>query len=107
MRCLAKYFEVGGSYYQLNLSSLAAFEHMARRWQLIMEAHAESPHQPDYESADYFAGARTEKMGVAPRIEVVRRLQMNDDAEVKKQLTKVRELRTAPAAKAKAEPRKP
>ena len=63
---MAKHVEVGGSYDQLNLASLAVFEHMARRWQLIMEAHAENPYQPDYEAADYFAGARAEKMGVAP-----------------------------------------
>ena len=54
--------------YQLNLASLAVFEHMARRWQLIMEAHADNPFQPDYEAADYFAGTRTERMGVAPEL---------------------------------------
>ena len=66
MRCLAKFVEVGGSYAQLNLASSAVFEHMARRWQLIMEAHAEKPYKPDYEDCDYFAGTSTEKMGVFP-----------------------------------------
>jgi hypothetical protein len=106
MRCLAKYFEVAGSYDQLNLSSLAVFEHMGRRWQLIMEAHSENPNQPDYESAEYFAGTRTEKMGVAPELKSYVARQMKDDAEVKKQLTKTRELRSTPFAKAKAEPAK-
>ena len=87
MRCLAKQFDVGGSYDQLNLASLAVFEHMARRWQLIMEAHADHPYQPDYEAADYFAGTRAEKMEVAPELKTLVALQMRGDAEAVDQNT--------------------
>ena len=71
-----------------------------------MEAHSDNPVQPDYESADYFAGTRAEKMGVAPELKSYVARQMKDDAEVKKQLTKTRELRTTPFLKTKAEPGK-
>ena len=78
----------------MNLAGLACFEHMARRWQLIMEAHHEDPIKPDYDSAMYFTEEAHEKTGVSPALKSHVAKQMRDDAEVKKQLGKVRELRT-------------
>ena len=102
LRTLAKYIEVGGSYDQLNLASLAVFEHIARRWQVIMEAHADNPTAPDYD-ASYISGAYMEKAVVAVlRAHVAR--EMKAEAEVKKTLTKVRELRPE---RPKAPPAKP
>ena len=67
MRSIAKYLEPGGgSYDQVNLAGLACFEHMARRWQLIMEAHKKDPTKPDYDSAVYFVEEAHEKTGVPP-----------------------------------------
>ena len=43
MRALARIIEVAGCYDQVNVAGLASFELIARRWQVIMEAHAESP----------------------------------------------------------------
>ena len=39
LKSLARIMETGGSYDQLNLASLGSFELVARRWQLILEAH--------------------------------------------------------------------
>ena len=94
MRSIAKYLEAGGSYDQVNLAGLACFEHMARRWQLIMEAHHEDPIKPDYDSAMYYTEEAHEKTGVSPALKAHVAKQMRGDAEVKKQLGKVWELRT-------------
>ena len=94
LRSLAVYIEAAGSYDQLNLASLASFEHMSRRWQVIMEAHAENPTQPDYDAAAFITGEYLEKGGVAPELKAHVAKQMRDEAEVRKQLGKVRELKT-------------
>ena len=65
-----------------------------------MEAQAEPPHHPDYDAAEYMTGANTQKHAVAPELRAHVARQMRDDAEVKKQLAKVRELKGAPSAKA-------
>ena len=57
-----------------------------------MEAHAESPTSPNYDAADYLSGAYAEKTGVAPALRAHAAKQMRDDAEVKQQLGKVREV---------------
>ena len=93
LRSLARYIETGGTYDQLNLASLASYEMMARRWQVIMEAHADDPTRPDYEAATYITGAYLEQAGVAPNLRSHVAKEMRDAAEVKKQLGKVRELK--------------
>ena len=95
MRSLAEYFETAGCYDQLNLAALAHMELLARRWQVIMEAHQENPTAPDYDAADYMSGAHAKKHGVCPALRAHAARLMKDDAEVKKQLSKVRELRPA------------
>jgi hypothetical protein len=51
LRCLAEILEVAGTYDQLNLASLACFETLARRWQMILDAHARNPLAPNYEAS--------------------------------------------------------
>ena len=102
LRCVAEVVESAGCYDQMNLASLASFELLARRWQLILEAHSRNPGSPDYDGSEYFEGLEKKKFGVAPslREHVARR--MRDDAEIEKQKTKARELRSTPNAGAKA-----
>ena len=70
-----------------------------------MEAHAADPGRPDYDAADYLGGAYAEKGGIDPKLRAHAARVMKDDAEVRKQLGKVRVLkgaaRTAPKAPAK------
>ena len=53
---------------------------------------------PDYDTAEYMIGVSDPRHGVAPELRAHVAKLMRDDAEVKKQLTKVRELRGAPKA---------
>ena len=46
LRCLAEIIETGGCYDQLNMGSLACFELIARRWQLIISAHSKNAAVP-------------------------------------------------------------
>ena len=98
LRCLAKIIEVAGCYDQLNLASLGCFELVARRWQVLMEAHADNPASPDYDAAAYISGAYLEKAVVAPSLRAHVAKEMRAEAEVKTHLGKVRELRGAPKA---------
>ena len=102
LRCVAEVVESAGCYDQMNLASLASFELLARRWQLILEAHSRNPGSPDYDGSEYFEGLEKKRFGVAPslREHVARR--MRDDAKIEKQKTKAREFRTTPNAGAKA-----
>ena len=108
MRVLAETFEMGGCYDQLNLGSLASFELLARRWQLIMEAHSADASKPSYDASDYFGGTLKKKFAIAPTLTSHVATLMKDDAEIEKQRTKVRDLRgpARPQAKGQGAPKK-
>ena len=93
LRCLAEIFETGGSYDQLNLSSLACFELADRRWQLIMSAHSKSAAVPDYDGSECFEGIEKKRFGIAPSLTEHVACKMKDEAEIEKQRSKIRELR--------------
>ena len=67
LRCIAEVVESAGCYDQMNLASLASFELLARRWQLILEAHSRNPGSPDCDGSEYFEGVE-QKFGVAPPV---------------------------------------
>ena len=95
LRSLARILETGGSYDQLNLAALGSFELIARRWQLILEAHRENAAVPSYEASDYFSGLER-GVGIAPALSAHVAKVMKEEAEVEKQRSKVRELRGPP-----------
>ena len=56
MKNLAKILETSLLYDQLNVTSLAAFEHLSRRFQLILAAHANDSLNPVYAGAEFYGG---------------------------------------------------
>jgi hypothetical protein len=96
LRVLAEVMEKGGSYDCLNVASLASFELIARRWQLILEAHSSNPLYPDYEGHDLYTGLER-STGIAPQLTRHVATKMKDEAEVHKQRNKARESRGLPS----------
>ena len=91
LRCLAEIIEVAGTYDQLNLASLACFETLARRWQMILDAHARNPLAPNYEASEYYSGSRRGRHGIAPSLSAHVARVMKDESEIEKQRSKARE----------------
>ena len=56
LKNLAKILETSLLYDQLNVTSLAAFEHLSRRFQLILAAHANDSLNPVYAGAEFYGG---------------------------------------------------
>ena len=56
LRSIAKTLGTALVYDQLNICALASFEHIARRWQVIVSAHARDALNPNYYGAEHFAG---------------------------------------------------
>eukprot|EP00971_Amphidinium_carterae_P330079 6462931-Amphidinium_carterae.3 len=103
LRALAEIMEYGGCFDQLQLCNLVSFELVARRWQLILEAHSSDPQAPSYASAEYFSGLEHQKFGVSPELTGHIARKMKDDAMVATQKDKVQHGR--PGAKAKGDPK--
>jgi hypothetical protein len=95
MRVLAEIFEYAVSYDQNSVASLASFEILAWRWQLLLTAHEVNPLPPDYGGSEYFDPLGASKGEVAPQLQRTGAKQMRDDAEVQTQRSKARELRSA------------
>ena len=55
LRVLGETLQAAGSYDQLNLGGVAAFEIVARRVQLITEAYS-NPQKPDWDTTKFFSG---------------------------------------------------
>ena len=91
LRCLAEILEVASTYDQLSLASLACFETLARRWQMILDAHARNPLAPNYEASEYYSGSRRGRHGIAPSLSAHVARVMKDESEIEKQRSKARE----------------
>ena len=76
---------------QLNAPNLASAEILARRWQLIKEAHRLCPSNPDYSSSDFFMGWKHRKVGVAQDLSKFVADQVKDETARMKELRKGRE----------------
>ena len=78
---------------QLNLPALQSAELVARRLQLIEEAHRIAPGAPDYSSADHFMGWASRQHGaaVAPRLREHVAGNLRGDAAVAKEARKAAE----------------
>jgi hypothetical protein len=94
---LCEILELGGSFDQLNLPSLAAMECAGRRIQAIIDAHAVNPQRPNYDSATLFAGTGRATDGVSPDLKNFVARKARDEADVEKSRQKIRELRAEPA----------
>ena len=101
---LCALLDIGSTYDQLNMPSLACMELASRRVQLIEDARRLNPSAPSYEGANYFMGSAVGDQGAivvsALSSHVASRLQA--DASVAKERRKQREER----ALAKAPPKK-
>ena len=61
---LARILDLAVNYDALNISNLGCMELVARRRQLIADAHSQSPGRPSYLAADHYMG-QTYRSGVA------------------------------------------
>ena len=78
---------------QLNAPALQSMEMVARRLQLIEEAHRISPGSPDSSAADHFMGWNSRRHGamVAPALSEHAATNVKNETMVAKELRKARE----------------
>ena len=78
---------------QLNLPALTGAELLARRMQLLEEAHRISPHSPDYSGASHFMGwtAMCGGGAIAPKLRMHVADNLRGEAAVAKESRKARE----------------
>ena len=76
---------------QLNAPNLLSAELLARRWQLIKEAHRINPASPDYNAADFFMGWRHKRAGVGQALNRFVAEEVKDETAMLKELRKARE----------------
>ncbi len=96
LRCLARILETALLYDQLNIASLASFEHMAHRMQLVIGAHAVGPANPTYVGSEFYGGAEDGEELIAPEL----RWKVNDGTKSQAKILEVqqkqRELKRPP-----------
>jgi hypothetical protein len=100
LRMLAEVFYQAVTYDQLNVASLASFELMGRRWQLILDAHSTDAQKPNYEGSIYYSGLEHQRFGIMPDLSAHVARRMKEDVQIEVQRGKARELKAAPAAAA-------
>ena len=92
---LSRILEYGVTYDMLNVANLASFEVVARRLQLIEEAHVDNPGAPQYISSEHYMGVRERKGGalLAPSLSLHVAGRMRDEAAIAKERRKANESR--------------
>lgn len=93
--CLARILDYAVKFDGLNIVNLASFELLARRRQLIAEAHAHSPAAPSYEAADHFmqTGYRPGGAIVVPSLTKYVSEKLHQEGQILKERRKLREER--------------
>ena len=92
LRTLIEALEFGGSYDQLNLSSLAAFECLARRIAAIVDAFsAGSSNSPDWGAARIYTNYRGPEDVVMPQLKQWASKKGKEEIELHQARTKIRE----------------
>ena len=104
LRALAKVFEDGILYDQLNVASLASFEHAARRFQLIIGAHKMDPLNPSYVGTEHYGTTEDGDDIVAPGVKSKVLQGMKDQAKTFEVHQKQKELKIK-LPRAKGEPK--
>ena len=87
--------ELASTVDQINIGSLACFEQLIRRLQLIEEAHVMSPANPSYDGAEHWLGNGRRKAGVLVFLQLARHVagKVREETEVAKERRKAREER--------------
>ena len=95
--CLARVMDMAIKFDGLNVANLASFELIARRRQLIAEAHAHSPAAPSYEGADHFmqTGFRPGSAIVVPSLTKYVSEKLHQEGQIMKERRKMREERNS------------
>ena len=94
LRCLAKTIEDAMTYDQLNVSSLASFEHLSRRMQQIFGAHALNPQAPNYDDAEHYLGIGRDDDIVMPALRTLVNNRVKETNETVTAMHRARELKT-------------
>ena len=92
LRSMGKTIECSLVYDQLNGASLCCLEHVSRRFQMIIGAHADNAQQPNYVGADHYLEEGEE--AVAPDLKEKVSKKLKDEAKTGANLEKLRELKT-------------
>lgn len=93
LQTMARMIELAACYDQLNLPSLACFEVLARRWQLLLDANSRDPGDPKFEDEELWAGQAQRSFGIAPQLTAHVAARTKEKAEIEKQRQKAKELR--------------
>ncbi len=100
---LCRLLEHAGGDDQPNLASLAAFEVLARRMQLLLDAARRGPGEGRFEDEGLGSGHQERTAGIAPALPAHVATRTEEEAKVEKQRQKAQEVRAATAhPKAKA-----
>ena len=103
LQAMCRLLEHAGCYDQLNLASLAAFEVLARRMQLLLDAASRGPGEGRFEDEELWSGHQQRTAGIAPALTAHVATRTKEKAEIEKQRQKAQEVRAAAASpKAKA-----
>jgi hypothetical protein len=96
--CLSRAIEMAATVDCLNLKNLVCFEFLLRRLQLIEEAVAENPAQPDYSGAGHYLGTEERRGGalLAPSLRAYVAGELGKEASILKEKRKARESRNPP-----------
>ena len=89
--CLMEMLEWALTYDQLDVSSLASFELLSRRVQLLEEAYTANPKAPRFEGSDHFQGLGKRTAAVAPQLTAHVAQQLQGEAQIQKERRKARE----------------
>ena len=81
----------GVTYDQLDISSLASFELVARRLQMLEEAYGANPKQPRFDAQLHFMGQGRKTVAIAPSLTAHVASELRDEASVAKERRKARE----------------
>ena len=93
LRTLVDAVEYGGSYDQLNLPSLAAFECITRRIAAIVDAFGAGAQNPDWGAARIYTGYRGPEDIVMPQLKQWASKKGREEVELHQARTKMRDLR--------------
>ena len=91
---MAKTIESSLCYDQLNAASLVSMEHVARRFQLIVRAHAENAQEPSYVGSSHYLEEGEEAIASELRDKVTKT--MKDEAKTAANVEQLRALKTKP-----------
>ena len=95
MTCLSRAVELAAVVDCLNVKNLVCFEFLLRRLQLIEEAVAENPTQPDYSGASHYLGTEERRGGalLAPSLRAYVAGELGKEAAILKEKRKARDAR--------------